>query len=143
MAMSQRFRAFLKGCLGCAVLVVFYLAIGAVITYCQYHHTRREQRATLPTSPARVIAPGKQSHPMAEEGRHPIKEEGTTNLIKPVKSLPPSLPPLPYQFVGDVKRRVFHRPLCVDVPEAKNRVNFPDREQALQNQYTPCPVCKP
>ncbi|NCO33906.1 MAG: hypothetical protein AUJ92_20100 [Armatimonadetes bacterium CG2_30_59_28] len=141
----------LKGCLGCGGLIVLYVAVGAVITYFQYRnseelHPQPTQSLRAPPPPSASAKSAPDASPEAVEGwGEPGGGAPTSSrkAITPVGETLVDLPSSPRQFVGDTRRRVFHRPLCPDIPEAKEMIAFPDREQALQNKYEPCPVCRP
>ncbi len=48
-----------------------------------------------------------------------------------------------YQYIGNIKSKVFHRLTCNSLPDEKNRVYFYTREEAIAAGYRPCGICKP
>lgn len=46
-------------------------------------------------------------------------------------------------FIGNKRSLKFHLPTCKYLPAEKNRVPFKTREEAINEGYVPCKVCKP
>jgi hypothetical protein len=46
-------------------------------------------------------------------------------------------------FIGNKRSLKFHLPTCKFLPAEKNRVPFKTREEAVNEGYVPCKVCKP
>lgn len=46
-------------------------------------------------------------------------------------------------FIGNKRSLKFHLPTCRYLPAEKNRVYFKSREEAVNEGYVPCKVCKP
>ena len=46
-------------------------------------------------------------------------------------------------FIGNKRSLKFHLPTCKFLPAEKNRVPFKTREEAIDEGYVPCKVCKP
>ena len=46
-------------------------------------------------------------------------------------------------FIGNKRSLKFHLPTCRYLPAEKNRVHFKTREEAINEGFVPCKVCKP
>jgi len=48
-----------------------------------------------------------------------------------------------FQYIGNIKSKVFHRLTCSSLPDEKNRVYLNTREEAITAGYKPCGNCNP
>lgn len=46
-------------------------------------------------------------------------------------------------YIGNTASKKFHRPSCSQLPSDKKQILFGTRQEALQNSYVPCDMCKP
>jgi competence protein ComEC len=46
-------------------------------------------------------------------------------------------------YIGNIRSHKFHRPECSGLPDAKNRILFGTRSEAIDAGYDPCGICKP
>lgn len=46
-------------------------------------------------------------------------------------------------YIGNKNSKVFHQDSCRSLPDLKNQVKFTNREEAVQQGYKPCGICKP
>lgn len=49
----------------------------------------------------------------------------------------------PPNFVGNSSSLVFHNPDCKFATNIKNEVKFQTKEEAIEQKYKPCGICKP
>lgn len=47
------------------------------------------------------------------------------------------------EYIGNKSSKKFHRSTCRHLPAEKNQVRFATREEAVEQGYDPCKVCKP
>lgn len=55
----------------------------------------------------------------------------------------PSTSPSAGNFIGNARSLKFHKPDCKYLPAEKNRVYFQTRDEAVNQGFVPCKVCKP
>lgn len=144
-------RVLTTGFLGCGVALLLFFVAGAVVTYIQHKH---QSGRSLPLQP---YAPQDQATvPPSLPGRagqtlggarlptaRPATGHGLPPVIQPAKTSAAKIPALSGKYVGEVGARLFHRPDCPKIARVRKRIDFPDREQALQNRYKACADCKP
>lgn len=46
-------------------------------------------------------------------------------------------------YIGNAGSKIFHMENCTNLPAEKNRINFADRQRAVEQGYKPCGNCKP
>lgn len=51
--------------------------------------------------------------------------------------------PMSEKYIGNKKSKIFHRFNCRSLPGPRNQIEFSDREEAIENNYSPCENCKP
>lgn len=49
----------------------------------------------------------------------------------------------PTVYIGNTKTKKFHLPSCSGLPKAENQTTFGARDEALNQGYTPCGICRP
>ena len=47
------------------------------------------------------------------------------------------------QYIGNKNSKKFHRPSCKNLPAEKNRVYLNSRDEAIEQDFSPCANCKP
>ncbi|MBI3923154.1 MAG: hypothetical protein HY318_17165 [Armatimonadetes bacterium] len=144
-------RVLTTGCLGCGAALLLFFVAGAVITYIQHkQHSGHSspfqpyappgQATVPPLLPGRAgQTPGGSRRPTARPGTG----RGLPPVIQPAKTSATKLPALSGKYVGEVGTRLFHRPDCPKIARVHKWIDFPDREQALQNRYEACTYCRP
>ena len=48
-----------------------------------------------------------------------------------------------YGYIGNLKTHKFHSPTCSKLPKEDNQIFFETKEEAVENGYEPCGICKP
>jgi len=59
------------------------------------------------------------------------------------KTADETAPPAEGDFIGNKRSLKFHLTTCKYLPAEKNRVHFKTRDEAVNEGYVPCKVCKP
>ncbi len=63
--------------------------------------------------------------------------------IKTNDSIPHQKLPSGTSYIGNRKSKKFHLPTCYSLPLEKNRIYFNSREEAIENDFSPCGNCSP
>lgn len=98
--------------------------LGAVVATSQGDQLTFNKKGTIPTREYQVVDNGLVSIPNQEP------QETSSD-------------PVSASFIGNRNSKVYHLPTCPSLPRESNRVYLNSFEEALEQGFTPCGVCKP
>jgi competence protein ComEC len=72
--------------------------------------------------------------------------DGKVITVKPEREIKVAMQPENTQqtlYIGSKKSKIFHKTDCRGLPQEQNRVNFATRDNAINENYSPCLLCNP
>lgn len=103
-----------------------------------YGHPHKETLTKLEQAEAEILRTDR-------DGTVRMDTDGQNLTVTKGNDAVPSASPEPETaaFIGNVKSKKFHLPICPNLPAEGNRIIFQTREEALAQGYTPCGGCNP
>lgn len=99
-----------------------------------YGHPHRE-------SVTRLAEMGVETYRTDENGTVIFTTDG--NAITVSTTRVSTTPTATASYIGNINSKIFHLSTCSGLPLEQNRVYFATRNEAINDGYTPCSICKP
>lgn len=112
-----------------------------------YGHPASEALGRLQAAGVKIYRTDEQGTIIATSNGSSISMNTAPSITKASSPTTPSIktpiPPETSQYIGNKNSKKFHLPTCRTLPSPANRVYFNNRDEALNQGYTPCGNCKP